>query len=455
MWRTSFAILCTLAVACGSVAARHDGGLADDDAPLPDSGSGVDIGDIPPLGSDPGVWPNLMSAASSDPWIAEHHNQIREMHPRVLALNFVNGRTNAEMNALLGQIVDGLLEGSRYHGYRDPSAPAFLHYHLARAVDLTDHPVPPGWPLRNSTRYPRKPAGTADFWHFHYGALFSQEFADYYHFADPANPARNLTLCELLQQGIVHEVWIYGDADTAGDVNAAEVLEHKQRYDDQDRPVPGSFDPCAGNGCFDASDIPACGVSVRIPWVNHTRGPGCLLHSLGHGFESMTGGAAHVPAAIPYLGKNFPHFANFDLRDRQIGTPFQSWYDSCDTNCASFTGPNSFMWRDSRGMTGTVATYDQGCGSVHFPPNARAHYDDQNTFGVLSTCEHYGLHDAPDGSDVQEIYTNAKSQLYDRLEPDCGGGWQVYWRQSFPGYHNPAKDAAGAPMKNWWVYPFY
>src|SRR5262245_49577390 len=65
-------------------------------------------------GEDLTVWPNSESRAISDPWIAEHHDQLREMHPRVLALNFVNGRTNADMEALLGQILAAMKEGSRY-----------------------------------------------------------------------------------------------------------------------------------------------------------------------------------------------------------------------------------------------------------------------------------------------------------------------------------------------------
>jgi len=448
MWRSRLGAFCigALALGCGEVRALPDAGPVDDAGPPFDG---------PPLPTDLTIWPNVQSVASSDPWIAAHHDQIRLMQPRVLALNFVNGNSNAQMNALLAQIFAGVKEGSRYHGYRDPGAPAFLDYQLAHSVDLTDHPPPQGWPLRNSTRYPRKPVGTSDYWHFDYGALFSQQFADYYGFTDPAQPGHKLTLCELLRRGIVHEVWIYGDADTPGDVNAAEVLELKQRYDAQDHPIAGSFDPCAGNGCFDAGDVPACGVSVRIPWVNQNRGPGCLMHSLGHGFESLSGGAARAPAAIPYLGTNFPHFANFDLRDRQIGAYFESWYDICGPGCVDFTGPNALTWHDSRGMTGTIAQYDQGCGSVHFPPNARAHYDDQNPFAVLSTCEHYGLHDGAGGADATELYTNARSQRYDALEPDCEGGWQVYWRQSFPGYRNPATDASGAAMKNWWVYEFY
>jgi hypothetical protein len=447
-------MVCSGAVAlagCATHLPREDGGMAEDAG---EDGGGVLDGGTDG-GEDLGVWPNSQSAASSDPWIPAHHDQIREMHPKVLALNFVNGRTNAEMEVLIAQIFAGLKEGSRYHGYVDANAPPFLIYELAKAVDLTDHPPPAGWVFKNSTLYPRKPLGSPDTWRFHYGALFSQEFADYYGFADPAHPGRNRPLCELLQLGMVHEIWVYGDGDVPGDVNAAEVLEVKQRYDLQGNPLPGEFDPCAGNGCMDASDIPGCSVSFRIPWVNQNRGPGCLMHSLGHGFEGLAGGFTRRPPPIPYLGANFIHFANFDLQDRHLGPDFQTWYATCGSDCINFTGPNSLTWLDNRGMAGVIPSYDQGCGSVHFPPNARSNYDDQNPFPVLSTCEHYGLHDAPDGGDAQELYTDAKSGLYDPLEPDCEGGWQVYWRQSFPGYHNPAIDQAGGPMKNWWVYEFY
>jgi hypothetical protein len=369
------------------------------------------------------------------------------MRPRVLGLNFVNGRTNADMQALFQQIFAGLAEGSRYHGYSDPSAPPFFAYQVVRSVDLTDHPPPAGWTLKNSTRYPRKPASSTDYWHFDYHALFTQTFADAYGFADPANPGRNLTLCELVEQGIVHEIWVYGDADVP-DVNAAEVLENKQRYGADGKAIPGSFDPCAGNGCFDPADVPTCKVSVRIPWVNNTRGPGCLMHSLGHGFEGMSKGA------IPYLVDNFTHFADFDLDKTHPGTPFSSWYACSLPNCVTFTGSDALTW-NVNGQTGTMSPYGGGCGSVHFPPNARAHYDDQNAFGVLSTCEHYGLHDGPGGKDMAVIYTDAKSQMYDALEPDCEGGWQVYFRQSFPGLGNKATGADMAPMKNWWPYEYY
>ena len=37
----------------------------------------------------------------------------------------------------------------------------------------------------------------------------------------------------------------------------------------------------------------------------------------------------------------------------------------------------------------------------------------------------------------------------------CTAGWQIYWRQSMPGYQNKAKATDGTPMKNWWPMLFY
>lgn len=401
---------------------------------------------------DLGIWPNSQSAAISDPWIAAHHSEIREMHPRVLALNFVNGRTNADMEALLSQIFAALAEGSRYHGYSDPLAKAFLRYEIGKSVDLTDKNPPQGYPYKNSTLYPRKPAGSPDYWKFDYKALFSEAFAALYGVPDPNNPGTMLGLCELLERGIVHEVWVYGDADVP-DVNAAEVLENKQMYDEQGQKKTGQFDPCAGNGCWDAGDVPACSVSARVLWVNNTRGPGCAIHSFGHGIEWTAAVSSSNP--VPAFRKSFPLFANMDFATR-FQVPFNDWYGACSTDdCLTYLGPNAVTWKMGNGQTGTFDPFDQGCGNVHFPPNARKHYDDQNSYAVLSRCEHFGLGDAGGGKDKQELYTNMKSAMYDGLAPDCGGGWLVYWYQSFPGLNNPAKLPDGMAIPNWWPYLFY
>ncbi len=443
-----------LAAACAS-AAPGDVGTSSEEA----------------FSSDLTIWPNTTSFANSDPWLADHHDSIREMRPHVLVLNFANHRSVQEVTARVHEIFAGLDEGSRYHGYSDPIAPAFLAYKLAKVVDLTD-----GSPRANSALTPRK-ANAQDAWQFGYGALFGKELSDRYGFDDPSNPGRSLSVCELLARGKVHEIWV--NTDPGGPVSA-ESLEYKQVYDAAGNAVPGRFDRCAGNGCIDADDlapIAACGRSIRIVSIGESRGPGCALHSLGHSFE----GTGRDGGPVPPLTKDFLPFANFDLHSR-LGLPFDNWYACAygfDTNavsettcplplstvdergnqvCISFSGRNSLSWNVG-GATGEVASYDQGCGSVHFPPNARDHYDAKNRCPARSTCEHFGLHDGKNGVDAHEPYDASKAALYDHYAgypfADCEGGWQIYWRQSFPGYANPATGRDGAPIRNWWPYLFY
>jgi len=38
---------------------------------------------------------------------------------------------------------------------------------------------------------------------------------------------------------------------------------------------------------------------------------------------------------------------------------------------------------------------------------------------------------------------------------DCGTAWQIYWRQSIPGFLHKAVDVDGKPMKNFWQFLFY
>jgi hypothetical protein len=68
---------------------------------------------------------------------------------------------------------------------------------------------------------------------------------------------------------------------------------------------------------------------------------------------------------------------------------------------------------------------------------------------VLSTCETWRQGDEP-----REFSTDDFS-FYDDMDPDCGGGWQIWWRQSFPGVDNLARDDDGAPMLSWWPFLFY
>src|ERR1043166_3765107 len=88
---------------------------------------------LPPASS--GIWPNQESRANSDDWIRLHHNQIRQMRPRLLVLNFVNGLSQEAATKKVQELIAALRESSRYHGYSNPDAPPFLDYQVFKLVN--------------------------------------------------------------------------------------------------------------------------------------------------------------------------------------------------------------------------------------------------------------------------------------------------------------------------------
>jgi hypothetical protein len=428
-------------------ASEDAGGARDADRPGDGGAGDPDAG--PPRGPE---WPNDEHPATSDPWIAEHHTELVVMRPRILALNFVNTKTNDQMLAHLGELTAAIREATRHRGYADPDAEPFLEYEIAYAIDLRDDPVPAGWSLRNSTVYPREmPQEGA--WSFDYEQLFTEAFADHYGIADPDDPSRNLTLCELSERGLVHEVWVYGDADVP-DVSAAEILAITRRWDaDGTIRTDLPLERCAANGCFDGEDeIPdTCTRTLRVGWVNNTRGVGCFLESLGHGFEGHA-----RESTTPYFSRYFEELGGFDL-DTRFGLGFDSWYAcgySGGGDCLSYPSSSSVTYT-AGAESGTIDPYVPVCGNAHFPPNGRNHYDIVNTTAVMSTCAGYRRGEGPGGEDLAEPSGVSDWSGYFDLAPDCTGAWAVYWWQSFPGRGNAAADDDGMPMKNWWPFLFY
>jgi hypothetical protein len=407
----------------------------------------TDTGDTTDTSDEELVWPNADAPANSDPWLVEHHDEITQLRPRVLALNFVNAKSMADMQTLLERIVDGFAEGSRHHGYEGPDAPISLQFELAYLVDLRDVQPPANWPYNNSTLYPREDPQDG-YWSFDYEQLFSEPFADLYGITDPADPGGGtLSLCELVERGLVHEVWVYGDADVP-DVSAAEVLGIKPFYDTLGQRLDQPLDRCAGNGCFDDEDaIPAaCTRSLRIGWVNATRGPGCYLHSNGHGMEAVGRGNT-----LPMLRPQFVDFAGLDL-DTRYGLPFADWY-ACNgpDDCLSYPTETSVEWSVAPNM-GTIDPYPH-CGNVHFAPNARNHYDNPPDITVQTTCRDWWS--TPGGeADPTMTFSTALLDVYAQYD-DCGGPWQVWWMQSWPGFGNTKLDAQGQAVHSWWPYLFY
>ncbi len=389
----------------------------------------------------PDVWPNPISRANSDEWLARNHDRLREMRPRLLVLNFANGVTAAQGRAKVNELINVLGEASRYQGYRDPAAPRFLRYSVEKFVDLTD-PAPLAEPLdHNSSLYPRVPNWKEGI-NFDYRRLFTPEFDRLYDVRDPKDPARRLSLKEMVNQGLVHEVWFLAYQGKYG--SPYESIEVKQAYDARFRKLPGQWKQ-AGNGADPGQ--PFIGRSLRILFINAERGPGCALESLSHSFEGMA-----RSDAVPYLRPYFEEFGGFNL-DRRYHTPFDSLYGRNGSELDYPTpGTLAYPWNGEKRV---VTHYLPAGGNVHFTPNGRHDYDLTNPQPVMSTIEHFRMGDGSGGADQAELWTPQAFERYRAFCPDCMGPWLVYWRQNFPGYRNRAKDATGRPMKNWWPFLFY
>lgn len=390
--------------------------------------------------ADPTVWPNRWSRANSDAWLVRNHDRIRVMRPRLLVINFANGAPTDRPLALARGLISALRESSRYRGYRDPGAPAFLEYTIWRYVDLRD----PGKIRGNSSRAPVKPNVAEPEINCDYGGFFSESFARHIGVRDPRRPGRYLRLDELVDRGYVHEVWFTAAAD--GVFRCLECVELKPVYDESFQRLPGRYVQ-AGNG--GDPDQKWTGRSVRINCLNFERGVGCGMENLAHSLEGM----AHS-RAIPYFTKYFYEYAGFDL-DKRYGLPFNSFYPLWgEGKGISYPDAQTAVVTDGE-KTWRLEGYVAVGGNVHFPPNARRHYDQSNREPVLSTIEDWRSGSGPDGRDLAKPWSSEVLDRYEKIAPDCMGKWLVYWRQNMPGYRNRSRDDDGIPMKNWWVFLFY
>ncbi len=388
---------------------------------------------------EPLVWPNEASRANGDEWIVRNHDRIREMRPRLLVLNFSNRMPPGEIPVQTKRLVDAIAESSRYRGFANPDAPVFLRYEVFKTVDLRD----PNRTDGNSSLSPVK-KHVAEGINMDYGALFSEGFAKLYGVPDPADGKRFLRLDEMIDRGLVHEVWFFAAA--TGDLRCLECVELKPVYDESFVRKPGEFAQ-AGNG--GDPDQPWTGRSVRINNINHERGIGCAMENLGHSLEGM----AHS-RCIPYFTRYFHEYAGFDLGKR-YGLPFDSFYPLWgEGKGISYPDERTAVVTDGE-KTWRVENYVAFGGNVHFPPNGRRHYDLDNADPTLSTIEDWRVGSGEGGRDVARPWTNAAFASYRDLAPDCMGAWLVYWRQNMPGLDNRQRDDDGKPMKNWWPFLFY
>lgn len=421
----------------------HPGDIGND--PDHDADGGTDDPDTP---QDYDFWPNPVSQTNGDQWLYENHDNIKSTNPKVLVLSFGNTKPSGEIDTLVDSVINAFTESSRADGYENPSAEPQLNYQLAKLVDLRDGidgrpQVADDYPYQNSTLYPRPPVNPESTW-LDYSQFFTEEFSQHYGYEDPDNSNEFLTLCELIDSGTINELWFAASGDVP-DASAYEVLENKQVYDSNNEPVSGNFNRCAGNGCF-ANDVPSCSRSVRIGFINESRGPGCYLHSQGHSIESV--GRKNI---VPAFAEWFVPFAGFDLNTR-FGMPFESFYESCGLNqqdCLVYPGANSV----TVGGSDTYDNYFPVCGNIHFPPNADKHYGSTSDVEVSSQCDNFGR---PNSVGVTE--TTIVSQLNwqdNSYAQDCSGEFISWWYQHMPAHGTNRRFENTDLMKSIWPFLFY
>lgn len=407
--------------------------------------------DLPPpdgLKENPSIWPNLASFRNSDDWIWQNHDQLRQMRPRVIVLNFANDVEPADTRTHAEAITKAFAEATRYHGYANKDATPFIEYQIVKVIDLRDDDAKENPRRQSSKKMPKKKNPRDDEPQIDYAALFSDEFAPSLGFADPRTPGRFLNLRELANAGWVHELWFYAIHDPRDPWPGRETCEMKQFYDDQCRPIAGKHGS-AGNG--EDSTMPWIGRSFRVAFFNPHRGPGCSMENFGHTMEWIANSRS-----IGYYRKYFYEFADFEL-DRR-GLPFDKFYEtSYDRKSGDkieFPKPDRLevTWNNKQY---TVDPFIITGGSAHFPPGARWHYDLESPFTALTTLETYRTRKTPDAKDEAREFNREKFLRYKSVAPDCMGQWIVYWFQSMPGLDNQCIDAEGRPMKNWWPFLFY
>ncbi|MBI3726615.1 hypothetical protein HY251_22040 [bacterium] len=260
---------------------------------------------------------------------------------------------------------------------------------------------------------------------------------------DPEKKGSLLSLKDLVERGLVHEVWMLCHHEKAR--APFETVEAKQLYDEKLARKDGHTLDAGNSG--DTSHVPWLGRSLRILFFNPDRGCGCAMESLGHSLEHMA-----TSDAIPYFKKYFVEYAMLDL-DKRYGLPFDSLYAKGPLS-VSYPTPTSMIYR-REGKDRTLEGYVVSGGNVHFVPNGRTDYDMTNDQPVRSTIGHWRERDGEGGKDRSELWLPAVLEPYEKVAPDCMGKWVVYWRQRMPGLDNAAKDDDGKPMKNWWPFLFY
>lgn len=226
-------------------------------------------------------------------------------------------------------------------------------------------------------------------------------------FPDPANagkffPDYEVILGKIAAQGLVEangvrEFWLYSYHYGNRSLNESNMAS----------PTTGDI----SNSYRTADDLPIFANTYLVYQNNYTRSQAEAVHNHGHQIEAML---AHIN----------------QLRD----------------------GNTDLFWKQFVGLNASNAFVPGHCGATHFPLNATADYDYNNSTNlVYSDCEDW----KPDGTGV--LKASALSTWADIAYPWPAGTisqkaesqWYIYWMQNLPGAGNTIPFGS-TTMENWW-----
>jgi hypothetical protein len=227
-------------------------------------------------------------------------------------------------------------------------------------------------------------------------------------FPDPANAGKvfpdyqeilsRLPAQNLVEQGGVREFWL----------NSYHYGNFSLNESNMASPTTGDI----SNSYRTADDLPIFANTYLLYQNNYTRSQAEAVHNHGHQIEAML---AHINL----------------LRD----------------------GNTNLFWRQFVGLDAGGLFVAGHCGATHFPLNATADYDYNNSASVVqSDCEDW----KPDGSGAVKSSTLSTWSDIPYSWPNTGpisqkaeSQWYIYWMQNLPGAGNVIPFGS-TTMENWW-----
>jgi hypothetical protein len=331
-----------------------------------DSGStwSVDIVDFNFVIYDSTSTPQPTATSTLPPTSTPRPPSNAVIKPVVFVISFPFGTPLYDPQERTETLIDKLEEASRYHGYTDLTARPYFQFQIYGGSIIRADTVPP-----------RLADGKYDL-----GWVYSR-----------------YDLCNLVQQGVIDEVWLW-DAGQGGFPEwVVTGPEWTQTW---------GFNP------------PNCGKQVATMIFNYNREIDEALESFHHRLEGT-----------------FMHYLPCDFWTKTW--PWTGWPSQCATLVSDQYG---FVARPFAG-NGNVG----GCGDAHHPPNILGSqeyiYNDLTT--VQTIC--------PDWSqDGSAKVTTLNCQAWGCTH----WGYHVWWMQNLPGLNNSNRDRNGQPHINWWSYVF-